>query len=116
MKDKIQFAITCGPRSEPFLELLIHSIEATESGEHDIEYLIAVNNNAVDIDRLKSIESKHPKAFFIDPPEKMYNGIKDDLSRSHGRSLTELVSNMTAKYGVICDVAVSYTHLTLPTT
>ena len=108
MKDKIQFAITCGPRSEPFLELLIHSIEATESGEHDIEYLIAVNNNAVDIDHLKSIESKHPKVFFIDPPEKMYNGLNDDLSRSHGRSLTELVSSMTAKYGVICDVDVAF--------
>ena len=108
MKDKIQFAITCGPRSEPFLELLIHSIEATESGEHDIEYLIAVNNNAVDIGHLKSIESKHPKVFFIDPPEKMYNGLNDDLSRSHGRSLTELVSSMTAKYGVICDVDVAF--------
>jgi len=108
MRDKIQFAITCGPRSEPFLELLLHSIEVTESGDFDLEYLIAVNNNAVDIDKLKSIESKHPKVFFIDPPEKMYNGLNEDLSRSHGRSLTELVSSMTAKYGVLCDVDVAF--------
>ncbi len=108
MKDKIQFAITCGPRSEPFLDLLIHSIEATESGQYDIEYLISVNNSAVDIDQLRSVESKHPKVFFINPPEKMYNGVQDDLGRAHGHALNDLVSNMTAKYGVICDVDVAF--------
>ena len=53
MRDKIQFAITCGPRSEPFLKLLLHSIEVTESGDFDLEYLIAINNNAVDIEKIK---------------------------------------------------------------
>jgi hypothetical protein len=108
MRDKIQFAITCGPRSEPFLKLLLHSIEATESGDFDLEYLIAINNNAVDIEKIKRIESKHLKVLYISPPEQMYNGLNEDLSRSHGRSLDELVSGMTSKYGVICDVDVAF--------
>lgn len=100
MKNNIDVMIACGRNSESFVKFLIHTIERTTSKHTSFNFLLGVNDDFVNFNKLESIETKYNK--------KIYDcRSSGNFSYGHGEALDILFKKVETDLCLVadCDIA-----------